>query len=243
MESSSHTVAPLHNWQRTLVIMAKAPRLGRVKTRLNPSLPQPAVADFYRCLLGDTLQLARSLPSVQIAVMCPTSDVDEMASLAGDGVRVVAQTGEGLASALESVFQEFTSADLRRVVAFNSDSPHLPAPVLQSAFEHLIASDLVVGPTFDGGYYLVGAKAAHPGLFAGDGMGTGSALDLLLGRARAMQLSVGFTDPFYDIDVADDLVRLAAELKLAPARAPRTAAWMEQWGSVVAQLRTGTGEP
>jgi rSAM/selenodomain-associated transferase 1 len=242
MESSSHTVAHSHNLQRTLVIMAKAPKPGRVKTRLNPSLSQPAVIAFYCCLLDDTLQLARSLGDVEIAIMCPGSDVDEMANLVGDGVRVVAQTGEGLAAALTSVFREFAAAG-RRVIAFNSDSPHLPASVLQSAFETLVASDVVVGPTHDGGYYLVGAKATHPALFEGDGMGTGNALDILLQRAGAMQLSVGFTDPFYDIDVVDDLVRLAAELKLAPARAPRTAAWMKQWGPAVAQLQTGTGEP
>jgi hypothetical protein len=140
------------------------------------------------------------------------------------------------------VFREFAAAG-RRVIAFNSDSPHLPASVLQSAFEALVTSDVVVGPTHDGGYYLVGAKATHPALFEGDGMGTGNALDILLQRAGAMQLSVGFTDPFYDIDVVDDLVRLAAELKLAPARAPRTAAWMKQWGPAVAQLQTGTEEP
>jgi rSAM/selenodomain-associated transferase 1 len=242
MESSSHTVAHSHNLQRTLVIMAKAPKPGRVKTRLNPSLPRPAVIAFYCCLLDDTLQLVRSLGDVEIAIMCPGSDVDEMANLVGDGVRVVAQTGEGLAAALTSVFREFAAAG-RRVIAFNSDSPHLPASVLQSAFEALVTSDVVVGPTHDGGYYLVGAKATHPALFEGDGMGTGNALDILLQRAGAMQLSVGFTDPFYDIDVVDDLVRLAAELKLAPARAPRTAAWMKQWGPAVAQLQTGTEEP
>ena len=101
---------------------------------------------------------------------------------------------------------------------------------------------MVVGPTHDGGYYLVGAKAAHPALFDGDGMGTKSALEALLARARGLQLSVGFTDPFYDIDVEGDLTRLAAELRLAPARAPRTAAWLKQWGQAVAQLRTGTGD-
>lgn len=228
---------------RTLVIMAKAPKPGRVKTRLNPSLPLPAVTDFYRCLLDDTLTLARSLKDVEIAIMCPGSDVDEVAGLVGGGVRVVAQTGEGLAAALTSVFREFSVAGRRRIIAFNSDSPHLPPSVLHSAFETLVASDLVVGPTHDGGYYLVGAKSTYPALFEGDGMGTGKALNVLLDRARAMQLSVGFTDPFYDIDVADDLVRLAAELKLAPARAPRTAAWMEQWGRALAQLQTGTGKP
>src|SRR5208282_2672056 len=100
--------------------------------------------------------------------------------------------------------------------------------------------DVVVGPTHDGGYYLVGAKAAHAGLFDGDGMGTQSALEALLARARGLQLSVGYTDPFYDIDVEDDLTRLAAELRLAPSRAPRTAVWLKQWGQATGQSRTGT---
>jgi hypothetical protein len=71
-------------------------------------------------------------------------------------------------------------------------------------------------------------------------MGTKNALGALLARARALQLSVGFTDPFYDIDVTVDLTRLATELELAPSRAPRTAVWLKQWAPVVAQLRTGT---
>src|SRR5207245_5847716 len=131
-------------------------------------------------------------------------------------------------------------AHQRRTIAFNTDSPHLPRSVLEDAFETLAAHDVVVGPTHDGGYYLVGAKAFHPTLFAGDGMGTSSALEALLARARGLQLSVGFTDPFYDIDVDGDLTRLAAELRLAPARAPRTAVWLKEWGQAVAQLRTGT---
>ncbi len=239
METSSQTVVPSQQSYCTLVIMAKAPRPGRVKTRLSPSLPLPAITAFYRCLLDDTVTLARSLGDVEVAIMCPASDVDELDCIVGDGMRVVAQKGEGLAAGLTSVFAQFAAPGPQRVVAFNSDSPHLPASVLESAFEALVALDVVVGPTQDGGYYLVGAKTTHPALFEGDRMGTGSALDALLARARALQLSVGFTDPFYDIDVATDLTRLYAELRLAPARAPRTASWMEEWGQVVAQLPRG----
>ena len=226
----------------TLVIMAKAPRPGMVKTRLARSLPVEAVTELYRCLLEDTLALASSLGTVEVAVMCPASDVEELTRLTRGEVDVVAQKGEGLAAGLTSVFAHFAEAGRQRVVAFNSDSPHLPASILGNAFEALIAHDLVVGPTHDGGYYLVGAKRAHPALFDGDGMGTQSALDGLLGRARSMQLSVGFTDRFYDIDVAADLTRLAAELRLAPAGAPRTAAWLEQWGPAVTRLQTGAGD-
>ncbi len=213
-----------------------------MKTRLTPSLPLQAVAAFYRCLLEDTLALARSLGRVEVAIMCPDSDVNELASLAGQGARVVAQKGEGLAAGLTSVFAHFAEGHQRRTIAFNSDSPHLPRSVLEDAFETLTVRDVVVGPTHDGGYYLVGAKAFHPTLFARDGMGTSSALERLLSRARALELSVGFADPFYDIDVVDDLTRLAEELRLAPAKAPRTAVWLKEWGHAVAQLRTGTGE-
>jgi rSAM/selenodomain-associated transferase 1 len=238
MESSSENKAHSPNEGRTLVIMAKAPRPGAVKTRLASSLSPAAVADFYCCLLEDTLALARSLKlgGVEVAIMCPESDVDELArlagmQLAGKPASVVAQKGEGLAAGLTSVFAHFAEGQHRRVIAFNSDSPHLPRSVLEDAFETLAAHDVVVGPTHDGGYYLVGAKASHPTLFAGDGMGTSSALERLLARARALELSVGFAAPFYDIDVADDLTRLAEELRLAPARAPRTAAWLKEWDS------------
>ena len=227
---------------RVLVIMAKAPKPGLVKTRLASSLSPAAVTDFYCCLLDDTLALARSLGDVEVAIMCPDSDVNELAQLAGSQASVVAQKGEGLAAGLTSVFTHFAAPGRQRTIAFNSDSPHLPRSVLENAFETLAAHDVVVGPTHDGGYYLVGAKASHPTLFAGDGMGTSSALERLLSRARALERSVGFAAPFYDIDVVDDLTRLAEELRLAPAKAPRTAVWLKEWGHAVAQLRTGTGE-
>jgi uncharacterized protein len=220
-----------------LVIMAKAPRPGAVKTRLAGSLSGEAVTAFYCCLLEDTLALARSLPHVDVAIMCPETDVNELTRMAGNTATVVAQKGEGLAAGLTSVFAHFAEGE-RRVIAFNSDSPHLPRPVLENAFETLSAHDVVVGPTHDGGYYLVGAKASHPALFASDGMGTSSALERLLSHARSLELSIGFADLFYDIDVADDLGRLAAELRVAPERAPRTAAWLKEWELAAPQSQT-----
>ena len=213
-----------------------------VKTRLAQSLPLPAVIALYRCLLDDTIALAQSLGSVEVAIVCPGSDVDALARLAGDAVRVVAQKGEGLAAGLTSAFAHFAAAGRQRIIAFNSDSPHLPPSVLVGAFEALAAYDVVVGPTRDGGYYLVGARATHPELFSGDGMGTTNALEALLDRTRVRQLSVHFTEPCYDIDVAADLIRLAAELHLAPAMAPQTAAWLKEWEHVVAHLRPGMAD-
>ena len=237
MEFSGQTTVCFSHPNRTLVIMAKAPKPGMVKTRLTESLPSPAVTALYRCLLEDTLALAKSLTSVEVAVMCPESDQAELAHLLGDTVPVVAQEGEGLAAGLTSVFRRFAAPGRQRVIAFNSDSPHLAPSVLGSAFEMLTTHDVVVGPTHDGGYYLVGARAAHPSLFEGGSMGTRSALDRLLTRTKVLDLSTGFTEPFYDIDVANDLLLLARELRLAPGKAPRTAGWFGEWRQAVAELR------
>lgn len=222
---------------RTLVIMAKAPRPGSVKTRLAESLSLQAVTELYRCLLNDTIALTQGLDHVEVAIMCPASDVEELSSAVGRTVPIVAQTGQGLVAGLTSVFAHFATRGHQRVIAFNSDSPHLPASVLEIAFDALEASDLVVGPTHDGGYYLVGAKASHPSLFANDGMGTANALEALLTRARELGLSAQLTDRFYDIDVAADLSQLADELQRMPEKAPRTAKWLSEWASAGANKR------
>src|SRR5438093_10763179 len=149
MKSSRPTVARSSGGDRVLVIMAKAPRPGAVKTRLAPSLSPAAVAAFYCCLLDDTLALARSLGDVEVAIMCPDSDVNELARLAGSEASVVAQKGEGLAAGLTSVFAHFApdhqredhrrDAYQRRTIPFNSDSPHLQRSVLQRAFVSIAA--------------------------------------------------------------------------------------------------------
>jgi rSAM/selenodomain-associated transferase 1 len=211
-----------------VVIMAKAPREGFVKTRLAGAFTPPEVVRLSDCMLRDTVALVQTLSGVQVAVMCPSEDVADIGARLPPGVQVVGQRGDGLAAALVSVFERFVP-DFRRVVAIDSDSPHLPPAILESAFEHLETRDVVVGPTDDGGYYLVGASAAHPRLFDAAPLGTGNARDALLGNAGALGLSVAFTAPWYDVDLPADLRRLAAELHIEPARAPRTAALLASW--------------
>jgi rSAM/selenodomain-associated transferase 1 len=214
---------------RTLVIMAKAPRVGSVKTRLAVNLSLQSVTELYTCLLNDTVALAQALSQVEIAIMCPESDVEDLSRSVREAVPVVPQTGRGLAAGLISVFAHFTNSGHRRVIAFNSDSPHLPASVLENAFDLLETCDLGVGPTHDGGYYRVGARVPYPGLFTSDGMGTGSALEVLLTRAKGLGLSIRLTEPFYDVDIAADLGQLAEELQRVPGKAPRTAKWLSDW--------------
>ena len=218
---------PLHDC--ALVIMAKAPCAGRVKTRLEPAVPPDALVALYRCLIEDTVALARQAGGPRIAVVCPCGDGADVARWLD--VEVVEQEGDGLAAGLDSVFRLFVGDGCRRVIAFNGDTPHLPPDTLTGAFTLLARHDLVVGPTEDGGYYLVGTTRAHGGLFAADGLGTGGALRALLARAAERGLGVALTEAWYDVDEGSDLARLGLELRRTPARAPRTAAWLAAWNA------------
>jgi rSAM/selenodomain-associated transferase 1 len=210
------------------VVMAKAPRQGFVKTRLNGAYSPGDIAQLSDCMLRDTVALLQELARVHVAVVCPSEDVDEIAARLPAGVHVLGQNGNGLAAAIVSAFEHFVPG-FRRVIAVDSDSPHLPLAILESAFGLLETNDVVVGPTEDGGYYLVGASATHRRLFDPASLGTGNAGDTLLGNARSLGLSVAFTKAWYDVDVPEDLRRLAAELRIEPTRAPRTAALLASW--------------
>jgi uncharacterized protein len=210
---------------RALIIMAKAARVGQVKTRLAASLHAEAVVDLYRCMIEDTLDLARSISTDALAIVCPASDVAELASWL-PAIEIVGQQGQGLAAGLVSAFRIFIDRGYQRVVAIDGDSPHLPPATLDKAFQLLDEADVVVGPTTDGGYYLVGSTTVQAGLFDTQRMGTGNALDSLIATAQGLSLSVALTENCYDVDEAEDLARLARELRLFPHRARRTAAWL-----------------
>src|SRR5215475_2105248 len=105
MPSDTAKIAGAEFRDCTLVIMAKAPRPGAVKTRLAASLPVDAVTSLYRCLLEDTIALSRSLEGVTTAMMSPAADVEDLRRLVDDSMEVVTQRGTGLAAGLESVFE------------------------------------------------------------------------------------------------------------------------------------------
>jgi uncharacterized protein len=207
---------------RVLAIMAKAPRLGHVKTRLSPAYAPDDVVRLYRALVEDTIDLVRAA-GIRAVAACPAGDAQELAHWLPQGIEVLPQRGSGLAAGLVSTFEDLCTVAGRRVIAFNADSPHLPVDTLHAAFTLLATNDVVVGPCDDGGYYLVGAKQPYPALFDPGMMGKDTACETLLARAEQAGLRVALVAEHYDIDLPADVRRLATELAETPARAPRTA--------------------
>lgn len=201
-----------------VVIMAKAPFPGVCKTRLARHVGPERAAALYQRFLLDTIDLARQVPGAQVSAVCPdAAHLRVLRELLPKEVRVEAQEGEGLLAGLASAFASHYRRGFRRIVLVDGDSPTLPPERISEALRVLADHDVVLGPCDDGGYFLIGARAPRPELFAGVSYRGETICAQTAARARELGLSVAFTSPWYDVDTREDFDRLLAELRTDPA--------------------------
>ena len=214
--------------------MARAPRPGKVKTRLCPPLNPDQAAEFYECVLRDVLCELASSERWDTWVAYAESSRDYFLQLPEPGTALLPQRGASLGERMHAVFVDLFHAGYRQVVLVGSDIPTLEAASINRACEVLEQrrSDLVLGPADDGGYYLIGLGRPEERLFSGIAWSTASVLQQTLARARQLELRAETVPGTYDVDVAKDLERLARDLEGSRelrARRPRTRAWMRRW--------------
>jgi uncharacterized protein len=206
-----------------MAIMAKAPRAGAVKTRLCPPLSPEDAAELYRAFLADKVEQVRSVTAARGAIVyTPDEGRGFFESLAPDFV-LIPQHGSDLGARLVASFEWFFAEGYPAAAFIDSDSPTLPREFLLQALD-LMASpevDVVLGPSADGGYYLIGLRAARPELFTRMPWSTPWILAETVGRARQLGLRVASLPPWFDVDTALDLERLESSLRSAPGPAPR----------------------
>ncbi len=207
--------------------MAKAPLPGQVKTRLCPPCTLEEAVQLYRCFLLDTFELVGGLRGVMVTVAYFPSEAEEaFKSMVPPAFALMPQRGDNLGERLSRAFEQLFSLSYEQVVALGADSPTLPPSYIKQSFELLARTELALGPSADGGYYLIGMKAFHPELFRGVVMGTGRVLAQTLERARRANLRVSFLPPWYDVETQDDLERLRAELLAIPQVAMHTRSFL-----------------
>lgn len=224
-----------------LVIVAKVPEPGMVKTRLAAVIGPQRAASLYRAFLGDLAErfgAAQRAGDYDLRWACapgrqaPLAAPEALRGAVGSAGAVFAQRGNDFAERLYQIACDCRAAGYRRLVISSSDSPHLPADTVAQAFAALGRSDVALGPAEDGGYYLIGLwldrqsitpSDAPPDLFRGIRMSTATVCAETLARARALGLSTTLLAPTFDIDEAPDLARLWDALRHADERlAPRT---------------------
>ena len=195
--------------------MAKAPRPGKVKTRLSPPLTLEQTAALNVRFLRDTTEnLATIAGSAGLISYTPVGDEALFAGLLPETFALVAQRGDGFGERLLAAAEDTLLIGYGAVCLIDSDSPTVPAAAFKKAVEALAmpGDRIVLGPSQDGGYYLIGMKQAHAEPFARISWSTGSVFEETLARCREAGLEVVILPTWYDVDDADTLAVLNEEL-------------------------------
>jgi rSAM/selenodomain-associated transferase 1 len=186
-----------------LVIFAKAPWVGQVKSRLAASIGGTAACAAYKKMVEHLFENLRGIENVEIR-FSPDDAKEELQNWLG-GKYDFRQQGSGdLGERLSRAFQQNFDADRSRVLIIGSDCPYISRRDIESASNALATHDAVLGPATDGGYWLIGLKKLHLELFQHIPWSTGAVLETTLCRLRAAGLTFDLLRELDDIDVVED---------------------------------------
>jgi rSAM/selenodomain-associated transferase 1 len=203
-----------------VVIMAKEPVPGKVKTRLSPEISPVDAAGLYRCFLLDRIRAIGAMTGVDRGIAyTPEEARGTFRGLTLDGFKLFPQRGEGLGERLNNIFLDQLARAYDAVSIVDSDSPDLPNALIRESLQLLLTrqAEVVFGPCHDGGYYLVGLRKPHPELFRDIPWSTRDVLSVSLEKSRRLGLSVKLLPFWNDLDTFDDLLEFFAKYKSCPA--------------------------
>jgi rSAM/selenodomain-associated transferase 1 len=200
-----------------LAVMTKAPRAGQVKTRLTPPLTPEEAAWLNICFLRDTTSAIAGLTSEGksrgIAVYTPLGAENAYAGILPDEFELVPQRGDAFGERLAFATEDLLALGFDSVCLIDSDSPTVPAGAFSQAEQFLAKKEdgVVLGPSDDGGYYLIGVKKLHRSLFEKIDWSTERVLEQTVQRAREIELEIHLLPTWYDVDDRATLRRLCRE--------------------------------
>ena len=216
LESPQHDAA--RSSKVALAVMSKAPRPGKVKTRLAPPLTLEQSAALNICFLRDTTgniaEVAKRGSATGIVCYTPVGDEVAFDGLLPAGFVLVPQRGDGFGERLHCAATDLLLCGFEAVCLIDSDSPTLPQAALSAAVEALLrpGDRVVLGGSDDGGYYLIGLKTPHAAVFERIAWSTGSVLQETRDRVAEAGLELVELPIWYDVDDGATLRVLAAEL-------------------------------
>jgi len=221
-----------------LVVMARSPVPGEVKTRLATAVGAEAACALYRAFVADIAARFGGGPwSLIWAVTPPDAD---LGPLVGQRGVQIPQEGDDLAERMHRVFTRLSRDGAERVVMIGADAPHVADAALAAAFAALAVDDAVLMPTRDGGYCLVGLRAPHD-IFSDIPMGTDEVFERTRQRLHALNLRCHMLEPTFDVDELADVAELANVIDRGSVTLPRTASLLREWRA--AGLLPGPGGP
>lgn len=211
-----------------IIVFLKAPKPGLVKTRLVPRIDAATAALLYRAMVEDLLERLGKIPSVDLLLhYAPEAAGVELTGWLGSDRRLEPQRGADLGERMSNAFRSAFESGYERAVIVGSDVPALTGRIVRAGLSALHRHDVALGPSRDGGYYLIGLSEAHPELFSRMRWSTRGVGAETVRRVKRLGLTRCDLPVLEDIDTYASLLRLRTELRTGAYRAtsmPRVAA-------------------
>ena len=195
--------------KKAIICFTRVPRAGQTKTRLLPILTPEQCAGLHWVFLKDLSHVYRWVEADLFVAYTPDPGWVQLKGIFPTATDFFPQSGDGLGEKMDHAIQNVLALGYDAVVLTGTDLPLMTATHLESGFAALESSDLVIGPTADGGYYLVGAKQPCTPIFVGQRYGGASVYENTLSAARAAGFTVGTALSCGDVDTPEDLRQLA----------------------------------
>lgn len=196
-----------------LGLFAKYWHPGLVKTRLAKSIGPERAAAAYLQFVSTLLERLGACSEQRWLAYSPSERASQFETILPGGWKLEPQAAGDLGLRMKSFFERRFAAGCQRVVLLGSDSPNVPLEYIRQAFDQLQGHDVVLGPTEDGGYWLVGAAGGVPDVFEAIPWSTPQVWSATLAAIRTAGLSHAVLPTWYDIDEHDDLFRLMTDLR------------------------------
>lgn len=194
------------NKKDALIIFAKAPVPGHVKTRLQTHFSAEECAELHASFIIASIRVAKTVERPDIFLFChPGITSPFFQKVSSDfGIRLISQNGKDLGERMANAIRDTLTDGYKKILIIGSDSPDLPPEYIEEGFKRLDSSDMVIGPSVDGGYYLLGGKRDLP-VFDGIPWSSNKVFEMTLNKALEHSLTFSILDEWYDIDTWEDL--------------------------------------
>jgi rSAM/selenodomain-associated transferase 1 len=189
---------------RILGLFAKRPRAGQVKTRLAAEVSSEWAEEAATAFLLDVVDKYATVGDNRVLVYTPSQEREFFARIAGANYQIVPQIEGDLGCRMHDFVLAQMQTRKERIVVLGTDSPTLPVSYVEQAFAHLETSDVVLGPAFDGGYYLLGCARRLPPIFERIAWGGPNVLAETIEKLHDPNWSVALLPMWYDVDTLED---------------------------------------
>ena len=223
------------NQDTCILLFLKYPEKGKVKLRLSRDLDEEIVQELYRCFVQDTLTMIKKINAPLFICFHPPDAQRKFQGWLGSTFRFLPQKGEDLGERMKNSFADVFTKGFQNVILMGGDSPDLPEDYIKQAFITLRTKDVVLGPTVDGGYYLIGFKNTTfpPSVFEEIHWSSPMVFQETVTKIQQAHRSIGFLPVWSDVDTLTDLKNLVSRTRNTSFKSSHTMTYLSHQHIIV----------